>query len=211
MRFGEELLMLPYGSRWRGRSLALKLGVSGLLLLLAVVTAPWPVAVGAGLLASGLAVGAAGVRWGLWVQLLSGPMLFAGVSAAVAEWGGAAGGEGLARTFGASAATLLLGVTTPVQDVVARLQRGRGGRSLGELLLLGYRALAGVGMAGLAMTTAMRARRLGRRWRTAPRLYGDFGGALAIRSLERARRAERGLAVRGLSGSLRLLGGEWHR
>jgi len=208
MRLGPELFLLPYASAWRRRPLAVKLTVSGLLLLVSMVPAPWPVAAGAGLLGSVLAVGAAGVRWQLWLQLLTPPLLFAGISAAVVAWGGAASGDSVARTFGASAATLLFGATTPIQDLAAWLQRRRGGATVAELILLSYRALTLVGEAGLAMTSAMRARHLGRRWQTAPRLYGAFGGALAIRALERARRAETGLAARRLPGRLRLLAPE---
>lgn len=210
MEVGNELLLLPYESRWRGFALVGKLAVSGLLLAVAMAPGPWPVAAGVGVWASVLAVGSAGVRGRFWGLLLSGPMLFAGMSAAIAAWGGAAGGESLARTFGASAATLLLGVTTPVQDLVAWLQRRRGAETMADLLLMAYRALAAVGQAGVAMVGAVRARRLGQRWRTAPRLYADFSGALAIRSLERARRAESGLAVRRLGGRIRLLSAEWH-
>lgn len=205
MRLGPELLLLPYANRWRGKPLPAKMTVSAVLLLLSVVPAPWPVAIAAGSLASALAIGAVGVRPLFWLQLLSAPLLFAMVSAGIAAWGGAASGESIARTFGASAATLLLGATTPMQDLVAWLQRRRGCQTMAELMLLAYRAVTAVGAAGLAMATAMRARRLGQRLRTAPRLYGDFSGALAIRALERARRAESGLAARRLPGNLRLL------
>jgi cobalt/nickel transport system permease protein len=200
MRLGPELLLLPYANRWRGKPLPAKMTVSAVLLLLSVVPAPWPVAIAAGSLASALAIGAVGVRPLFWP-----PLLFAMVSAGIAAWGGAASGESIARTFGASAATLLLGATTPMQDLVAWLQRRRGCQTMAELMLLAYRAVTAVGAAGLAMATAMRARRLGQRWRTAPRLYGDFSGVLAIRALERARRAESGLAARRLPGNLRLL------
>jgi cobalt/nickel transport system permease protein len=185
--------------------LSAKLTISALLLLLSVVPAPWPVAISAGGVASGLAIGAAGVRPRFWLKLLSAPLLFAVVGAGIAAWGGADCGESIARTFGASAATLLLGATTPIQDLVAWLQRRRGCQIMAELALLAYRALTAVGAAGLAMTAAMRVRRLGQSWRTAPRLYGDFSGALAIRALERVRRAESGMAARRLSGNLRLL------
>jgi cobalt/nickel transport system permease protein len=208
MRLGPELLLLPYSSRWRGKPLPFKLTVSGVLLVLSIVPAPWPVAIGAGGVASALAIRSAGVRPLFWVQLLSAPLLFAVLSAGIAAWGGAESGESIARTLGASAATLLLGTTTPIQDLVAWLQRRRGFQVVAELMLLAYRALTAVVAAGLAMTAALRARRLGQRWQTAPRLYGAFSGALAIRSLERARRAESGMAARRLSGSLRLLPSE---
>ena len=205
MRLGPELLLLPYASRWRSKPLVAKAAVSGLLLVLSVAPAPWPVAAAAGCVAGAFAIGAAGVRPLFWLQLLSAPLLFAVLSAGIAAWGGATSGDSVARTFGATSATLLLGATTPIQDLVAWLQRRRGCQTVAELMLLAYRALTAAGGAGLAMTTALRARRLGRRWQTAPRLYGDFGGALAIRTLERGRRAEAGLSARRLSGPLRLL------
>ena len=207
MHLEPGLLLLPYNNRWARKKVVHKALLSGVLLGIAVAPLPPAAGIGAGVLAGALACGAARISLHTWLELLFAPILFAATGAAVAAMGGGEGAvAALARVFGAASATLLLATTTPVLDLVALLQGRRGFRTLAELFLLSYRAVVAVGEAGLAMVTATRLRSLGQRWRTAPRVYGLFAGALAVRALENARRAEAGLAVRGFQGRVPLVG-----
>ena len=205
MHLEPGLLLLPYTNRWRKKPLGHKVTYAGALLVMASGPWPWPVSVLAGLAAGALAVATAGIRLHTWAELLAPPLTFAVVSAVIVEWGGGGGWTSVARVFGAASATLLFGVTTPILDLVSALQTVRGLKTLADLVFLTYRAITVVGGAGMAMVTAAKVRDLGRRWQRAPRFYGEFSGALAIRALEKARRSEAGMAARGLHGRLPLL------
>jgi cobalt/nickel transport system permease protein len=202
------LLSLPYSNRWRAKPLVLKVGLTATLLVLATGPWPWPAPILAGLLAGAIAVGGARVGLQTWLQLLSAPLAFAVLSAGISAWGGQNAWGSVARVFGAASATLLLGTTTPVLDLIAAMQPVRGLQTLAELMFLSYRAITLAGVSGLAMVSAVRVRNLGLGWRQAPSFYGAFAGAVAIRTLEKGRRSEHGLAVRGLEGRMLLLQGE---
>jgi cobalt/nickel transport system permease protein len=210
MHLEPGLLLLPHNNGWAAKKSTHKIALAGVILLIAIGPVPPAVAIAAGVLAGACACLGARVPLHTWVELLMAPLLFTVAGAAIlaysAEDGGLSALAVVARVFGATSATLLLGVTTPLLDVVALLQRRRGFRTLAELFLLSFRAAVALGEAGLAMGNAIRLRRLGSRWRTAPRVYSHFAGALAVRSLEKARRAEAGLAIRGFAGRLPLVG-----
>ena len=209
MHLEPGVLLLPYNNRWAGWPAGRKACMAGALLVVATAPLPLPFPAGAGLLAGALACAGAGIRFQTWVELLAAPLAFAAAGSvvvaagAVDRWAAAAGP--IVRVYGAASATLLLATTTPLLDLVALFPDRWGAGTLRELFLLSYRAAVAVGEAGLAMVTAVRLRGLGRSWRTAPGVYSAFAGALAVRSLENARRAEAGLAVRGFTQRLPLV------
>ena len=207
MHLEPGLLLLPYNNRWARKKVIVKALLSGVLLGIAVSPLPPVAGVGAGIVAGTFAIAGARIALHTWLELLLAPMLFgAAGAAAIALGGGDGAGAVLARVFGSASATLLLATTTPVLDLVALVQHRRGCRTLAELFLLSFRATVAIGAAGLAMVTALRLRGLGQRWGTAPAIYGAFAGALAVRALENARRAEAGLAVRGFQKRMPLVG-----
>jgi cobalt/nickel transport system permease protein len=210
MHLEPGLLLLPHNNRWAHKKVTHKIALAGMLLLIAIGPGSPTVAIVTGVLAGTCACLGARVPLSNWVELLMAPVLFAMVGGALVAYPGNGGGDAalslVARVFGAASATLLLGVTTPLLDVVALFQRRQGFRTLAELFLLSFRAAVAIGEAGLAMGNAIRLRGLGGSWRTAPGIYSAFAGALAIRSLENANRAEAGLAVRGFDGRLPLVG-----
>lgn len=208
MHIEPGLLLLPYNNAWSQKSVTSKATLSACLLLAATSPLPAACPIAAGLLAAVLATRAAGIRLHTWAELLAAPLLFAAAAGLPLALRGPEGISaallGLARVFGAASATLLLATTTPLLDIVALFQRRSGLRTLTELFLLSYRAAVAIASAGLSMTIAIRLRGLGGRWRTAPHTYAAFASALAIRSLESARRSEAGLAIRGFHGHLPL-------
>lgn len=210
MHLEPGLLLLPYNNRWTGKKATHKVALSTVLLGIALAPFPPAVAVTTGLLAGALACLGAKIRLHTWLELLAAPLLFAAAGGMVTAFSSA---EGLwaalttiARVFGASSATLLLGTTTPLLDLVALLQRRCGFRTIAELFVLSYRAAVAVATAGMAMVTAARLRGLGQSWHSAPLVYGSIAGALAVRSLQNAQQAEAGLAVRGFQMGLPLIG-----
>ncbi|MBM3757341.1 MAG: hypothetical protein FJW38_25565 [Acidobacteria bacterium] len=208
MHLEPGLLMLPYRNRWSRKPVGHKVAIAGALLIAALVPASPFVAIASGVLAGLLACWSARVSLHTWLELLTAPILFAAVGGVIIATSGSDGPATalatLARVFGAASATLLLTVTTPILDVVALVQRRRGFRTLSELFLLSFRAIVAIGQSGFAMINALRIRGLGQSWHTAPGIYASFAGALAIRSLQQAHRAEAGLAVRGFDNGLPL-------
>jgi len=210
MHLEPGLLLLPYRNRWSQKPARQKAALAGALLIAALAPAHPAVPIASGTLAGLLACKGARVSLHTWLELLAAPLLFAAFGGAVIATSGSDGMSvaltALARVFGAASATLLLTVTTPILDVMSLVPRRRGFRTLSELFLLSFRAAVAIGQSGLAMINALRIRGLGQSWRTAPGIYASFSGALAIRALQQAQRAEAGLAVRGFDGALPLVG-----
>jgi len=206
MHIEPGLLLLPYSNRWSAVPAGRKAALCGFLLVTAI--APFPVAVPLtiGLVAGLLACLGAGIRLHTWAELLVAPLLFTAAGGVVialsSPHGTVVAAHTLARVFGAASATLLLATTTPVLDLLALLPASRGFRTLHALFTLSYRAVAALCGAGLEMINAIRVRNLGQSWRNAPGFYGSFAGALAIRSLEKARRSEIGIELRGFTSRM---------
>ena len=203
MHIEPGLLLLPYSNRWSMVAARRKAALCGFLLVMAIAPFPAPVPLSIGLAAALFACLGAGIRLHTWAELLAAPLLFAATGGLVVAFstpdGTVAAARTLARVFGAASATLLLATTTPILDLLALLPASRGSRTLHALFMLSYRAVAALCGAGLEMINAIRVRNLGQSWRNAPGFYGSFAGALAIRSLEKARRSEVGLELRGFS------------
>lgn len=212
MHLEPGLLLLPYRNRWSRKPVGRKAAMSGALLAASLLPVTPVVPAVCGVVAGVLACKGARVSLHVWLELLAAPLLFTAIGSAIAAGGNPenypAALAALARGFGGASATMLLAATTPPMDLIAFCQRRRGCRTLAELLLLSFRAAVALGQSGLAMVTALRIRGLGQSWQTAPRVYSLFAGALAVRSLQQAQRAEAGMAVRGFDGSPPLIGPE---
>ncbi|WP_116246821.1 cobalt ECF transporter T component CbiQ [Nocardiopsis sp. FIRDI 009] len=206
-----------YRSRWRRYHPAVKGVLCGGLLACALLLPPWP---GAALVAVATlaAATAARVPPGLLVRVAAAPLLFVVTSAAPllvtvggpetlawAEGGAARAAEVAARASAAVGTQLLFVLTTPVADLLARLARTRLPTALVEVVALTYQMLM------VLLRTAQRvasgqAGRLGYHSRRAGvRSAGALGGVLFVRSLDRARRLQEGLACRGYTGRLTVL------
>ncbi|ACZ00243.1 MULTISPECIES: cobalt ECF transporter T component CbiQ [Thermomonospora] len=119
-----------------------------------------------------------------------------------ADGGAGRAGEVVARCGAAVLCQVLFAGTTPLADALPRLTRLGLPAALVEVTALVYRLLF------VVLDTARRTRqaqagRLGdRSLRAAWRSLGGLGSAVFVRSFDRARRLEAGLAGRGYTGSL---------
>lgn len=212
---------LAYINRWRHRHPADKLILGGGLLVLAVALPAWPG--GALVLLAAVAAALLGARLppADYARLLAVPagfllsgMAVLAVSVDLSDAGPLLhlGGEGLAqalsamlRAMAATAALLLIVLTTPFTELLALLSRLRLPAVLLELMLMIYR------FSTLTIETAA----LGRTAQASRLGYASFGrsirsaGLLAAgllpRVLDRAARLQVGLDARGYTGELRVL------
>ncbi|GAB2506468.1 cobalt ECF transporter T component CbiQ [Nocardiopsis aegyptia] len=203
-----------YRSRWRRYHPAVKGVLCGGLLACALLLPPWPGAalVGAATLA---AAAAARVPFGLLARVATAPLVLIATSAAPlllavggsGDLGWADGGAERAATVVARASAalgtqLLFVLTTPMADLLARLARSRLPTALVEVVALTYQMLM-VLMQTAQRVTSGQAGRLGyHSRRSGIRSAGALGGVLLVRSLDRARRLQEGLACRGYTGRL---------
>ena len=208
---------IAHSNRWRSRSLVEKSALAFGLLAVSLAFPPWPTA--AGVLAVAFAAAlAAGVSPGAWVRVMAPPLGFVLTGAAtllvsVGADGIALAPDGLSaaaaltlRASAATAALLLLALTTPATDLVAALARLKVPAEIVELALLVYRFLFVLADTLAAMQAAQEARLGHVGWRRRIRSSGLIAAALLPRAMDRARRLETGLAARGWSGgSLRVL------
>ena len=121
----------------------------------------------------------------------------------------AKGGTGQAwlilnRSFGACSAMLFLALSTPAAEWIA-LANHPALKELGELAHLVYRMIFSVIRTAKSIKTAQEARNGYRTRGLGVRSMGQLAGRLLVRSLDRARGMEVGLAVRGYSGEARML------
>lgn len=215
-----------WSSPWRHRSVGDKALLCFGLLAVAIAAPQWPVAVLVLGVASALALGPAGVRPRLWARSVAAPytfiligavsVLFAiGPAPADALWQAGPVAVSaqtvqesillLCRGFAGTAAVLLLATTTPIADLLHALRRWRIPDPLIEVASLTYRLLFLLA----EMTGTIRASqeaRLG--YDGLARGYRSLGTLLSstlVRSWDRARRMEDGLAGRGYEGALRTL------
>ncbi|WP_304454655.1 cobalt ECF transporter T component CbiQ [Nocardiopsis sp. YSL2] len=203
-----------YRSRWRRYHPAVKGVLCGGLLACALLLPPWP---GAALVAAATLAAAAAARvpFGLLARVAAAPLLLIITSAVPllltvggpGELGWAEGGPEraaavVARASAALGTQLLFVLTTPMADLLARLGRSRLPTALVEVIALTYQMLM------VLLQTAQRvasgqAGRLGyHSRRSGIRSAGALGGVLLVRSLDRARRLQDGLACRGYTGRL---------
>jgi cobalt/nickel transport system permease protein len=203
---------------WRHRHPAEKAVLAFGLLGCAVALPPRPGAVIVGAVALVLLVAGAGVRPGQLVRVAAAPMMFVLVGAVPLLF--SVGGPGLVRldpagvgaAFGlagrATAALLcllLFAATTPLADVLPRLERIGVPAAVVEVAALVYRMLFLLLERARAVREAQAGRLGFRTVRTSYRAVAGQAGAVFVGAFDRARRMEQGLALRGDAGSLRVL------
>ena len=217
---GLALDAAAWGSAWRGRAVRDKATLSLGLIVLAVALPPWPGAPLVALVALALLLGPARVSLRLLALCLAGPLAFLTLGAVSVlfsvSWQGGpvvtitpagvamAGtllGRGLAGTLG----MLLLATTTPMVDLLAAMRRSRVPDACIEVAGLIYRLLFVLLESTRSITEAQQARLGYVNRRAAMRSSAALTGAILLRSWERARRLEEGLAGRGYTTSLRTL------
>ena len=203
---------IAHTNRWRGRSLAEKVLLALGLLAVALTFPPWPTAVATTAVAAAAAMVGARVPPRLWAGAMAAPLGFAVTGAAtllvgvgdggvhLTADGPALAGALLLRTTAATAALLLLALTTPASDLLAGLARLRVPAEIVELALLVYRFLFVLAGTFAAMHAAQEARLGHVGWRRRIRSSGLLAANLLPRALDRAHRLEAGLAARGWDG-----------
>lgn len=208
-----------YRSRWRRHHPAVKGVLCGGLLACALLLPPWPAAALVAAATLGSAV-AAGVPLGLMARVAAGPLGLIAASAAAllvtvggpgpdpvgwAEDGPARAAEVGARASAALGAQLLFVLTTPVADLLGRLSRTRLPTALVEVVALTYQMLMVLLRTAHRVVSGQAARHGYGSRRAGLRSAGALGGVLFVRSLDRARRLQEGLACRGYTGRLTVL------
>ncbi|SHI57386.1 cobalt/nickel transport system permease protein [Nocardiopsis flavescens] len=206
-----------YRSRWRRYHPAVKGVLCGGLLACALMLPPWPAAALVAAATLGSAV-AAGVPLGLMARAAAGPLVLIATSAAAllvsvggaepvgwAPGGPARAAEVAARASAALGTQLLFVLTTPVADLLARLSRTRLPAALVEVVALTYQMLMVLLGTAHRVASGQAARHGYRSRRAGLRSAGALGGVLFLRSLDRARRLQEGLACRGYTGRLTVL------
>jgi cobalt/nickel transport system permease protein len=208
---------LAYRSPWRSRHPAEKAALALGLLGCAVGLPPWPGALVVGVVALGLLLGPARIPARQVLRAVRAPAVFIVVGSVplLVAIGGREGvrfapeGVGPAVELAARAAAALLCLvlfagTTPLADVLPRLDRIGVPPAVTEIAALVYRLLFLL-LESVNRVREAQANRLGfRTWRTTYRSVAGQGGAVFVRAMDRARRLEHGLALRGYAGSLRV-------
>ena len=210
-----------HANRWHDRVIENGF-LAGGLLVLAVALPPFP----GGPLVFLCAVAAAtvGARVPLTAMLgaMKAPLLFLAVSVLpllvsvqhssatgwsieLSQGGWATSSNTVSRALGATAALILLGVTTPVSAQIALLRRARLPSALLDLMAFTYRMLFLLDSLLERMIAAQDGRLGYRNLRTSFRSASMVVAVLFSRTVCRARAMERGLAARGFSGDLRVL------
>lgn len=203
----------PWRRRHPGEKAVLALGLLGC----AVGLPPWPGAVVVGTCALMLLVGPLQVRPRQLLAALRLPLAFVAVGSLpllvavggdpLVRWAPEGLGDAVALAGRAVAALLcliLFAASTPLADALPRLERLGVPAAVTEVAALVYRLLF------LLLDTAATVReaqagRLGfTGWRSTYRCVAAQGAAVFVGSLDRARRLEQGLALRGYTGSLRV-------
>jgi cobalt/nickel transport system permease protein len=206
-------------NRWRAHSEAVAVFCGGLMLcaLLAPPLRAAPAVAGVALLA---ALAGARVPARDYLRALLMPVAFLATSAAALcvsiSWshgphfayspvGAHTALEAGARAFAAICVTMLFAFTVPFTQWLALLRRLRTPEPLLDLILVTYRTIFLLDD-GLASIVRAQTGRLGYRdARRAHRSVALAAGALFLRSLDQARRLERGLAARNYTGRLTVL------
>jgi cobalt/nickel transport system permease protein len=208
---------VAYTSPWRQRHPAEKALLSLGLLTCAVTLPPWPGAPIIAAVAVATALGPARLPAGVLIRAARTPLAFlaSGVLPLLVTLGGAdliawnPAGPAAAARLGARAVAallclLLFAATTPLAEILPRLQHIGIPPAITEIAALTYRILFALLDSARAVREAQAAR-LG--YRTLSATYRSLAGqgtAIFIRAFDRARRVEEGLALRGYTGSLQV-------
>lgn len=203
---------IAHTNRWRSRALVEKAGLALGLLVLVLAFPPWPTGLAAFAVAALAAIVGAGVPARAWGAAMLVPLGFVATGAATLLV--TVGGDGVAlapggpaaalalfvRAGAATAALLLLALTTPATDLVAALARLGLPAEIAEMALLIYRFLFVLSDTFATMHAAQDARLGHVGWRRRIRSSGLLAANLLPRAVDRAHRLETGLAARGWSG-----------
>lgn len=204
-------------NRWRTKPLVEKFSFALGMLLLALVSKPWPAAGFIAAVMTGAALVGARVAPRVWLACATAPLGFLALGVVplvlrvdlngvgLAPGGLEAAGALAARSAAGVACLLFLALTTPTCDLLAGARRLGVPAEIVEIALLMYRFLFILADEAAAMNAAQAARLghagTGRRVRS----LGLVAANLLPRALDRARRMEIGLAARGWSGEMRVL------
>jgi cobalt/nickel transport system permease protein len=206
-----------WASAWRRRSPVDKLVLCAGLVVCALALPAWPGSLLVGGTAVVLALGPARVPARTFGRAVRWPLAFVAVGALTAVVSVGDGGLGWApdaaaragslvgHALAGSAAMLLLATTTPMSDLLPALRRLGVPAAVVEVASVTYRMLF-VLLASLSTIREAQTARMG--YSTARRAYrssGALAAAVLIRSWDRARRLQEGLAGRGLETGLRVL------
>lgn len=220
MAHGLALDHAAWSSPWRVRSVRDKAVLSLGLLLAAIALPPFPGGAAAAVTSLALLLGPIRVGWRrlariIWLPAVS--ILIGVVTVAVSvSWdaglrfqvtaaGLAMAGELAVRAFAATLAMFTLACSTPMVDLFSALSRARVPEPLVEIAALIYRFTFGL-LESVGAIHAAQEARLGYATRSAAMRSASMGVAvLFVRSWDRARRLEAGLAGRGYEDTLRTL------
>ncbi len=220
MSHGLALDHAAWSSPWRHRSVRDKAVLSLGLVLTAVSVPPVPgglavAGVAALLLLGPIRVGVIRLARIIWMPALSiligvatvavSVSFDAGLRLEVTPAGLSMAGGLAVRAFAATLAMLTLACSTPMIDLLSALRRVRLPEPLIEVSALVYRLTFGLLETAGAIHAAQEARLGYVNRRTAVRSASLAASVLFVRSWERARRLEDGLAGRGYTDSLRTL------
>ena len=209
-----------WGSAWRGRAVRDKATLALGLIGLAVALPPWPGAPLVAATALALLLGPARVPLGLLARCLVGPLVFLALGAvsvvfsvswqdgpvvAITSEGMAMAGSLLGRGIAGTLGLLVLATTTPMVDLLTAMRRARVPDACIEVAGLVYRLLFVLLGSTRTIPEAQQARLGYVSRRAAMRSSAALTGSILLRSWERARRLEEGLAGRGYTTSLRTL------
>ncbi|UOY03459.1 cobalt ECF transporter T component CbiQ [Blastococcus sp. PRF04-17] len=206
-----------WASAWRRRAPGDKLLLCGGLVVTALVLPAWPGSALVGVVAVVLALGPARVPTRTFARAVRWPLAFVAIgafTAVVTVDGGRLGwapdaattaGSLVGHALAGGAAVLLLATTTPMSDLLPALRRARVPAAVVEVAAVVYRLLF-VLLDSLRTIREAQASRMGySSLRRSYRSSGALAAAVLIRSWDRARRMQDGLAGRGLETGLRVL------
>lgn len=209
-----------YRSPWRRHHPGAKALLAGGLLGCAVSLPPWPGAVVTGSTALVIALGWARIPLRTLLYAARAPLSFVATGSIAflvtvsgdgigwADGGPRHAADVAGRCTAALLCQLLFAATTPATDALSRLARVPALAAVVEVALLIYRMLFTV-LDTTRRIRAAQAGRLGTRsLRAAWRSLGGLGSAVFVRSFDRARRLEDGLAGRGYTGALTVAAAE---
>jgi cobalt/nickel transport system permease protein len=206
-----------WASAWRRRAPGDKLLLCGGLVVIALVLPAWPGSVLVGVAAVVLALGPARVPARTFGRAVRWPLAFVAVGAvtAVVEIGGdglgwapdaaTRAGSLVGHALAGGAAVLLLATTTPMSDLLPALRRARVPEAVVEVASVVYRLLFVLLDSLHTIREAQTARMGYSSLRRSYRSSGSLAAAVLIRSWDRARRLQDGLAGRGMETGLRVL------
>lgn len=206
-----------WASAWRARPVVEKLLLALGLVACAVVLPPWPGVVTAGLCALVALLAVARVPARLLARSMRAPLTFivigsltvlvtvqidGGVALAVTERSAYDAGVLATRAIAGTLAVYLLAATTPMGDLLAAMRRIGVPAACVEIASVTYRMVFTLLVSTRQIREAQSARLGYSGYRRSVRSAGGLTAAVLVRSWERARRLEDGLAGRGYDGTL---------